>query len=123
MTDRFDPTNADYLRHDRATTVRGLSVKRTTDNDGWAPGHDFRLEVPVGSNTVNSVTLNYAELRRWALILAEAAVRFAPEVEHCDCLVCVEEDPVPSPTCPACKGDIHVDLSGELWPTNRKAES
>src|SRR5699024_12463766 len=50
-----------------------------------------------------------AELRRGSTLLAEAARRFGER----------EEDE--GPTCPACRGDVHVDLSGAVWATTAAA--
>lgn len=141
--DRLDPTNFDSLEHERRTTVRGLEIKHFPNGGNpWAPGHDFRLEVPVGTNTVATVTANAKELRRWSMILAEAAVRHNPQTTCPECARDVEvhvQDlrdryvgdhgldetcpgsglEAPADTCPACRGDVHVDLSGALWPTDR----
>lgn len=63
----------DDARRLRRDEVRELRVVFERDGDGWAPGHDFRIEVPVGRSTFHSITLNARELRAWARALSEAA--------------------------------------------------
>ena len=105
--DRLDPDNFDYLARERRTTVRGLEIEHFPDGeDPDARGHEFALLFHVGPNTGYRLTANAAELRRWSMILAEAVLR-------------VDDHPEDGPTCPACRGDVHVDLSGSIWPTNR----
>ena len=72
--DRLDPDNFDYLAHARRTTVRGLEVEHFPDGENPdARGHEFALLFHVGPNTGYRLTANAAELRRWSMILAEAA--------------------------------------------------
>ena len=105
--DRLDPDNFDFLAHERRTTVRGLEVEHFPDGENPdARGHEFTLVFHVGPRTSYRLTANAAELRRWSKTLAEAAHRF-------------DSIPEDGPTCPACRGDVHVDLSGAIWPTNR----
>lgn len=140
--DRTDPTNFDSLAHERRTTVRGLGVEHFPDGENpWARGHEFKLNFHVGPSTDYAITANAAELRRWSMILAEAALRLAPEGEMCpECGVTVgahdgyvdvhELDgetcegsgfDAEGPTCPACRGDVHVDLAGAVWSTTAAA--
>lgn len=141
--DRTDPDNFDYLTHERRTTVRGLEIEHFPDgNNPWARGHEFKLAFHVGPNTAYNITANAAELRRWAMILAEVVLRLAPEGEMCpECGRTVGRDgdrvaehefagepctgshfEAEGPKCPACHGDVHIDLAGAVWPTNRRTE-
>lgn len=112
--DRTDPDNFDSLANERRTEVRGLDVEHFPGGDNpWARGHEFALLFKVGPSTDYRITANAAELRRWSMILAEAALRFAEDPP--DAL------PDDAPKCPACRGDVHVDLSGAVWSTTAAA--
>lgn len=134
--DRFDPDNFDPLTHERRTTVRGLEIERFPGGDNpYARGHDFRLGFDVGPNTRYAISANAKELRRWTMLIAEAVTRLDPEPEMCpecgrnaardgDMVAEHEVDGEPcygssfeaeGPTCPACRGHLHIDLSGALW--------
>ena len=142
--DRMDPDNFDSLAAERRTEVRGLEIEHFPGGENpWARGHEFTLRFRVGPNTDYNLTANAAELRRWSMILAEAALRFgeAPPGADPDAITdemvergrsaywgptyggSVDErirailaaaltEP---PTCPACGGDVHIDLSGAVW--------
>ena len=113
--DRMDPDNFDSLREERRQTVRGLDVEHFPDGENpWARGHEFTLRFSVGPNTDYNLTANAAELRRWSMILAEAALRFGEAPPGAG--------PDDSPTCPACGGDVHIDLSGAVWTANSREE-
>lgn len=72
--DRLDPTSFDYLAHERRATVRGLEVKHFPGGKNPdAEGHEFTLLFHIGPNTGYRLTANADELRRWSMILAEAA--------------------------------------------------
>lgn len=74
--DRLDPTNFDYLAHERRTTVRGLEVEHFPGGENpYSRGHEFKLLFHDGPNTAFSLSANASELRRWSMILAEAAAR------------------------------------------------
>ena len=141
--DRFDPDNFDSIEHERRTTVRGLEIEHFPNGDNpYARGHDFRLGFDVGYNTRYAISGNASELRRWAMIIAEAVTRLAPEGEMCpECGIVVSRDggvladheldgetcpgsgfDATGPTCPACRGEVHIDLAGILWPTDRRTE-
>ena len=112
--DRLDPDNFDFLAEERRTTVRGLEIEHFPD--GKNPdtrGHEFTLLFTLGPNSAYRLTANAAELRRWSKDLAEAALRFAEDPPGAD--------PDDAPTCPACRGDVHVDLSGAIWSTTAAA--
>lgn len=140
--DRFDPDNFDSLVHERRTTVRGLEIEHFPDGDNpYNRGHDFRLGFDDGPNARFVVSANAKELRRWSMLLAEAVTRLAPEGEMCpECGKTVGRDGVriaehefdgapcygsafeaEGPKCPACRGDVHVDLSGAVWSTTAAA--
>ena len=107
--DRLDPDNFDYLARERRTTVRGLEIEHFPDGENPdARGHEFALLFHVGPRTSYRLTANAAELRRWSKTLAEAVLR-------------VDDHPEDGPTCPACRGDVHVDLAGEIWSTTAAA--
>ena len=108
--DRLDPDNFDFLAEERRTTVRGLEIEHFPDGKNPdARGHEFTLRFRVGPNTDYNLTANAAELRRWSTILAEAVLR-------------VDDHPEDGPTCPACGGDVHIDLSGAVWTANSREE-
>ena len=108
--DRFDPVNFDHLAHERRTEVRGLEIEHFPGGENpWARGHEFKLLFHVGPSTAYNLTANAAELRRWSTILAEAVLR-------------VDDHPEDGPTCPACGGDVHIDLPGAVWTANSREE-
>ena len=112
--DRMDPVNFDHLTHERRTEVRNLEIEHFPNGENpWARGHEFRLGFDVGPNTRQAISANAAELRRWAKELAEAALRFAEDLP--------EHDAGEEPTCPVCRGDVHVDLAGAIWSTTAAA--
>lgn len=104
MTDRTDPTDLafDAEAYERLNTSRGLLVDHEPHG---LPGHDYLVRIPCGHRTEISVRANAAELSRWTNHLAEYAVRYRSTGE----------------TCPACAGDIHVDLAGKIWTTSNPA--
>ena len=113
--DRFDPDNFDFLTHQRRTEVRNLEIEHFPNGENpWARGHEFRLGFDVGPNTRQAISANAAELRRWAKELAEAALRLGEAPPGSD----AEE----GPTCPACGGDVHIDLSEAVWSANSREE-
>ena len=108
--DRMDPDNFDSLATERRTEVRGLEIEHFPGGENpWARGHEFTLRFHVGPNTDYNLTANAAELRRWSTILAEAVLR-------------VDDHPEDGPTCPACGGDVRIDLSGAVWTANSRTE-
>ena len=114
--DSMDPDNFDSLAAERRTEVRGLEIEHFPGGENpWARGHEFKLMFHVGPNTAYNITANAAELRRWSMILAEAALRYGEAPPGA-----LPED---GPTCPACGGDVHIDLSGAVWTTNHRTEA
>lgn len=75
--DRMDPKNFDEIREARRTQVRAMEIGPDPDATPTSPG--YRLEIQVGHNTSQSVTLNAREIRRLAHVAAEAAQQYAPE--------------------------------------------
>ena len=72
--DRLDPTNFDYLAHERRATVRGLEIEHFPGGKNPdAEGHEFTLLFNLGPSSAYRLTANAAELRRWSMLLAEAA--------------------------------------------------
>lgn len=139
--DRTDPDNFDIMARERRTEVRGLEIEHYPNGENpWARGHEFKLVFHLNSNNNHTITANAAELRRWSMILAEAALRFEPKGEMCpECGTTVARDgaqlakheldgepcegsgfDATGPECPACGGDVHIDLSGAVWSTDRR---
>ena len=114
--DRLDPDNFDFLAEERRTEVRGLEIEHFPDGKNPdARGHEFTLLFTLGPRSAYRLTANAAELRRWSKDLAEAALRYGEAPPGA-----LPED---GPTCPACGGDVHIDLSGAVWTTNHRTEA
>ena len=72
--DRLDPTNFETLARERRTTVRDLEIEHLPDGENPRDrGHEFALLFHVGPRYAYRLTANAAEIRRWSMILAEAA--------------------------------------------------
>lgn len=105
------PTDFDPSAYERRTEVRRLGVRYYPGGDNpRARGHEFELSLSIGMGTECTLTANAAELRQWSRTLAEEAIHRSEVLDGED-----------GPECPTCHGDVHVDLSGQLWTEKSRA--